>query len=340
MKQSKILKLFLLIIILNYSSNINSLIILIHGTFAANLKWHTSEGSFYKNLKEQAEKQEQKLTSFTWSGGITDQTRIEAAGELALLLLEHIDEKEIILIGHSHGGNIISLASKLLYYKEEFPEFSYLHDIDLFSQWYHIIQTKIRELSKTKDLTKFGLEKYKQFSNSKNRKKAESKNSLINNIGNIDNTDKLQTDTDKTGSKNCSKKYFIDTVYFLATPIKEKYYAPNLKIIREVYNCYSIGDKIQTFIGFYSKTMHENAQVKNIQFIFGEQDEDNKNPGHSQMRSKIVAKWILSIPQAVKSLEDKQANNLINNSSTNNTSSSNTLCLTLFDKQEPNISLK
>ena len=95
-------------------SNLHPVIILVHGTFASNATWYRPWGEFYTVLFKSAAKQGEVLVPFQWSGSLSDRAREDAAQSLAALVLSYPDSEKIILIGHSHGGNVINITSNLI----------------------------------------------------------------------------------------------------------------------------------------------------------------------------------------------------------------------------------
>lgn len=95
-------------------------LVLIHGTFAQNTPW-VKKGSRFRQTLEALQSQKRKIVfdEFMWSGKNKLSDRICAAQALAEEILSHkiIDSDDrIFLVGHSHGGSIISLLLK------EYPE--------------------------------------------------------------------------------------------------------------------------------------------------------------------------------------------------------------------------
>jgi hypothetical protein len=91
-----------------------AVIILVHGTFATDSLWCCPTGDFYTKLEEEARTLGEKVIPFTWSGKLSHKARLRAAESLARVIVSYATEK-ITLIGHSHGGNVITLASQLLH---------------------------------------------------------------------------------------------------------------------------------------------------------------------------------------------------------------------------------
>jgi len=117
---------------------INAIIILVHGTFATGSKWWQPGGDFYQALEQEATKINEKIHLLNWTGALNNSARIKAAKNLAelVLSLKTVNNEKIIIIGHSFGGNVINLASKLLYHSENIPSFYSFEDTAEFVQSY------------------------------------------------------------------------------------------------------------------------------------------------------------------------------------------------------------
>ncbi len=97
-------------------SPVQALVVLVHGAFAQNKAWHKPGGNFFEALAVQAKKENHNIVSFSWSGMPFKHDIIKAAQQLALFIASYPNKEEnIILVGHSHGGNVIMKASQLIY---------------------------------------------------------------------------------------------------------------------------------------------------------------------------------------------------------------------------------
>lgn len=125
------------------TSKPDCLIVLIHGTYAADAKWPHEDSNFCKWLGTSLKEQGAGTIVFAqspWSGGNSDLDRLEASidlrARLAAFRLSHPDYVTF-LVGHSHGGNValhalshsqedrdqvagvVTLATPFLLYDEE-----------------------------------------------------------------------------------------------------------------------------------------------------------------------------------------------------------------------------
>jgi hypothetical protein len=97
-------KMFLLTMFVFFTLHLNPVFILVHGTWQA-----YDLASFDVEIAG--------LRILRWSGYNTHEGRILAAADLAKIVLGYYYQsptEPVILIGHSHGGNVINFASRLL----------------------------------------------------------------------------------------------------------------------------------------------------------------------------------------------------------------------------------
>lgn len=234
-------------ILLNLQSEITqALVILVHGTFSCEENWCKPNGKFYTILEKQACFLNHKLVPFTWSGSLSHKARVQAAECLARIILSYEDEP-IIVVGHSHGGNIINLASQVLSEINEVTPSIFPSGTAVFLQAYRNTVSKSSTIKK-------------------------------------------------------KKNYIIERVYLLGTPIDQKNYAPNMKIIEHLYNFYSPKDSIQTVLGSYSRCIQKLERAINFQITLHNGIE-SYHPSHEQMHDPLIAQWILSIPYQLKKLK-------------------------------------
>jgi pimeloyl-ACP methyl ester carboxylesterase len=90
----------------------SDVIVLVHGTFAADAAWTKPDHKFYKAL--QAKPNRAKIKTFVWSGENSHEARLVAADQLAQFVcaLNLPLYARAHLIAHSHGGNVVLYALK------------------------------------------------------------------------------------------------------------------------------------------------------------------------------------------------------------------------------------
>jgi hypothetical protein len=96
-----------------------SVFILIHGTWGADCSWYVPEGDFFAALEETVCDKKSVVVPFRWSGGCGHDSRVKAAQNLIKLIKTYDEHTPIFIIAHSHGGNVVTLASHLLAQEED-----------------------------------------------------------------------------------------------------------------------------------------------------------------------------------------------------------------------------
>ncbi len=256
--------------------------ILVHGTFGLDSTWYRPGGKFYKTLEQHATTLNQKLVPFTWSGKLSDKARIQAAESLAALILSYPKDEPIILIGHSHGGNVIILASRLL--NDPVPR---LKDTD-------------ENIPPALDLL---------LDNTLTRTLEDSLARMLRKAyRSIKRLRSLRTGTAHT-------PYLIDRAYLLATPVDSKHYLPDMDIIGNLYHLYSETDLIQTVFGVHERLFAKQDRVVNLRVTVEKQAKGIYDPSHSGLHSALIASWLLWIPE---SLTGKQLAHFVSFTDTEN----------------------
>jgi hypothetical protein len=257
-------------------------IILVHGSFACNESWWQAHGSFYQELAKQAASVQEKLITHSWLGIPTDVHIIEAGKDLARIIIDLPPSEPVVLIGHSHGGNIINVASKILYDPKVVsapPKPS-----SLLAEILHECATNsslLKEKLVNDQLTQAIDEPRIEIMQLKN---AQISSGSIKNL--VSKKEILK-----------AKEFQIDSVYLLGTPVDQINFAPCMHTIRHLYNFYSSGDQVQTVFGLFGRTYAHHERIANIHVTI-----DNKQPSHQELHHDLIARWILDIP---KSLKDK-----------------------------------
>jgi len=91
----------------------NAIAVLVHGTFAAEATWVSTDGAWARALRERAAIDE--IVTYRWSGQNSHAARIKAGADLAVVIRELLPRARAIhLVGHSHGGNVILYAMRHL----------------------------------------------------------------------------------------------------------------------------------------------------------------------------------------------------------------------------------
>lgn len=249
-----------------------AVVILVHGSFSTSSIWHSTDGAFFKSLEESAKTLNQSVVTFNWSGTPTQKEITKAGKMLAKLIASYHKDDIIILIGHSHGGNVINIASQKLY-----------------------------------DIEAEILERASHVSADDLEKVLSAKHGLVPDPVHIQ-TNKLNYEFDfivttRNPEKNVAKKhqYKIDSVYLLGTPVDTQIYAPQMSVIQYLFNFYSSGDGVQTVVWFYGKKYPIHERITNIQLKIrdGKTNQDY-DPSHRGVHHSIVGGWLLLIPFKLK----------------------------------------
>ncbi len=85
-------------------------IMLVHGTWASDAAWWRSGGDFHTYIKGLRPDLYSARDRFAWSGGYSDFARAQAATALRKWVDGH-GESGLDLMGHSHGANVMMLAT-------------------------------------------------------------------------------------------------------------------------------------------------------------------------------------------------------------------------------------
>lgn len=96
-----------------------SVFILIHGTWGADGSWYVPEGDFFQALEATVCDKKSVVVPFRWSGGCGHESRLKAAQSLIKLIKTYDENTSIFIIAHSHGGNVVTLASHFLAQEED-----------------------------------------------------------------------------------------------------------------------------------------------------------------------------------------------------------------------------
>ena len=108
------MKQIILFTLLLCTAPLHAVVILVHGTYAVDEDWCRPGGKFYETLRVEAARHDERLVPFAWSGNLTNDARVQGAQALVEVLMSYPEDEDLILIGHSHGGNVINLASQML----------------------------------------------------------------------------------------------------------------------------------------------------------------------------------------------------------------------------------
>jgi len=297
------IKILLTVVVFSYQKT-DAVVILVHGSFATLSTWCKPKGLFYQELEKQAALIHQNLIPFSWSGIPKDSEIVQGAEALVRTILSYPADEEIILIGHSHGGNVINFASHLLHdcLTEMLHVTSHNTISSIIMQTYHSfsldnqITLPTNEPKPSSQNMSF-LQDY--LPTTKGKKSKTLFKTVMNAINRVEHY-KLQHKEMNPNKK--MKQYIIEKVYTLGTPVHAKKYPPQMKVIKTFVHLYSVADFIQPVFGLYKRTypMHERMVNLSVSmhgkgnFLFPHK------PKHDELHDPLIAQWILAIPETLQ----------------------------------------
>lgn len=99
-------------------SNHTLRVYLVHGTWNMSASWARSDSDFQQQIKHRLEYDDVQFRAIKWSGWNKSKARRLAATELRMAINEDVSnykqEFDILIVGHSHGGNISTRAAREL----------------------------------------------------------------------------------------------------------------------------------------------------------------------------------------------------------------------------------
>lgn len=279
------------------SSTVSAVSIIVHGTFAAQDTWYKPGSPFFSAFSE-AQETKEMMIPFTWSGDLTHVARLNGAQALAELILQYPKEP-VNLVGHSHGANVINLASNLLALARHAIEYQqdeiYLQHVEamvhLFVSAPVTHEHSVICMSHTRAVTYVKTEM--------RQAPAESADDLRELLVAAVNVLRKKMQQSVESTRAASKKYLINKVQLLAVPILTDSYAPNMEIIKRVENYYSQEDWIQAFAGNQGHIYPPNPRMVQVRVCFCDTPASRTffDPDHSGMHDVLIAKWLPKTPQ-------------------------------------------
>ncbi len=266
------------------SMQLKAVVFLVHGTFASKDLWHQKGGDFYQAYADI--NTTDTIITFTWSGKLSAQAHIEAAEALCALIINRPYDERKVFVGHSHGGNVINIASHLL----DTAQYAVKHE-------YETIKKKINNLLKIFPSDAQYVREDFAFSYTRDSEeivrdiKIEEEHleeQLRNSIGNISG---MLIEIDQDGIRFVKKRYVMHLVQLLATPILAEKYYPNMSIIERAEQYYSVQDWIQRIGGQMVHTYNHHVRLAQIEVCFGNTDAWIA-PDHSALHNPLMARWL------------------------------------------------
>ena len=79
----------------------------------------------------------------------------------------------------------------------------------------------------------------------------------------------------------------IETIFALGAPINTEWYAPNMEIVANVFNFFSLRDLVQPVFGMFERQITNHERIANIRVLV-----DDKQPMHSGLHAPEIGKWL------------------------------------------------
>jgi hypothetical protein len=277
-------KFFLLSAII-FCWQIRSVIIVVHGTFASNESWYRADGDFVKSVKESMFflpdgdiGKKSAVISFRWSGNNSFKSRLEAAKDLVELILSYPLCEPIILILHSHAGNVGALATTLL----KNPLCLVSKNFDEQQDFFELQIERCLRLLKDQQCDNFLLKE------------------IITGCSELVVQASLRDPIIVRDVFSLVEERSVSRVYLLATPVDVSLYACDMSIVKECYSLYSTEDFIQTVAGFYGRVFPKSKCLINIDVKKRVLSKKKIGLGHSGMRGCDIGFWLLLLPGLIQ----------------------------------------
>lgn len=289
-------RIFFFIISLTIIKPVHAVVILVHGSFSTLSSWCKPNGAFFDVLEQQAQLLNHKVVPFSWSGVPTDAEIIRGGQALAKVILSYPPDEEKILIGHSHGGNVIIFASHLLHqaHTETSSDYEFLSSL--------IVQADTNQQPQN---SPHGL-LHDYLPTLRNKKAKEQLRKIV--LEAIDDIKRSSLEYKNCTLEKSASPFLIKKVYVLGTPVEPKKYYPNMNIINTFISLYSTGDFVQPVFGLYKRTYPLHERIANLSVWLdgsGSFIRPNK-PAHHELHHPLIGEWILAIPEILQ--EQKQGN--------------------------------
>ncbi len=270
--------------------SVDAVVIIVHGSFATDRTWWTTNGEFFKAVEKEAGRMGERVVPYCWSGHPSIKL-IETAGQnLAWLILSYPRNERITVIAHSNGGNVVNAASRALF--------------DPIAKI--CCQFSSRPIKEILDMAYAKLD---------DKPVATAASLVVPMPGTLhDGFDYSYTTRQSLGIKQAvddciartlfKKQHIIDRVIYLGTPVELEHFAPQMDVIGTLVSLYSEGDKIQTAAGMFARRFPLMPRVTNIQAqVKIKGNPTIIDPGHSHLHSSLIGQWLLHIPEVLMSFD-------------------------------------
>lgn len=259
---------------------------LAHGSFAADSKWFLPGSPFYEELKKEAALHDGIVIPWLWSGGVSDESIIEAAGRFVEELLLLPASTSINLCAHSNGGNVFAFATMLLaaLYEETQEEPTTATRMPLFLKkpFLHKELTKNREvLYNMHPKTEAVLNKI--FSHLKEKKEQ-----------GLPLHRSLTT-------------YPINLFCCMGTPINPSRFDIDMRVVKQAISIYSPADFIQSMVGAQLWPEHERRANVQARLHHSKLSDTPIDPCHKNIRHALIGAALLDLPRILAATHENAA---------------------------------
>ena len=264
---------------------------LAHGSFGSEGKWFRPGGTFHEALKKEAAVQNETITPWLWSGGISDEDIIFAAGQFVELFLSLPTQTSKTLCAHSNGGNVFAFATMLL--AALYETYTITTDEAVAEQPTEEQPTEELRIPHflKKPFLRTELTKSREVHYTMNPKTEAALTAVFS---------ALKHKADLNPPLHRSPTIYPITLFFcMGTPINYTRFDIDMRVVKQAINLYSPGDFIQTLVG--SRLFPEHERRANIQVRLHHSDicPHPIDPCHKNIRHALVGQWLLHLPELI-----------------------------------------
>lgn len=258
-------------------------VFILHGSFSNASRWFRPNGTFYEAVKKQAEPLGHAVHPFTWSGGVSAQSIIEAAGQFVEHILTLPPHIPVIIQAHSNGGNVAAFTTMLLgaLYKSQLSDGTTLPDS---------VKGPFIEKKLTKNRT------YVYEIAPKTEALLQSTFTRLKST--LDNSHHL---------RRTLPIYPIQLLCLMGTPINTEKFDVDMSVVRQVINLFSPADFIQTLVGNNLLPEHERRANVQVKLHDASLSPNPIDPCHKNIRHRLVGQWLLELPLIIGSATQNAA---------------------------------
>lgn len=293
---------FFLFIALVGSTQLFSVIIVVHGTFAANEVWHRSDGDFVRALRASFEKMPESssqknaaIVSFRWTGHNNAHARIVAARDLGNLILSYPNDEPIYLIAHSHAGNVVAILSKLLRNPFVLQVPPIAADLSGAVPAMPVQSKGFCESYNWDSVVGLPCDAVARATISE----------ALQHFYTYYQQCFLHDFTRAHGLEGYSHKPAlfqkkVRCAYFLGTPVDTIAYPCDMAVVERCYALHSTSDLVQTVGGLYGRVFPPSKQLINLKVVLITSDHKIEGLGHSRLRGALIGSCLLLLPKMIE----------------------------------------